>query len=226
MRKKTGLILIVLGVLLIAVAICLVFHNAEEDYNAGKSSEIILEQVKNSIDERSKGGHSTPASVELPDEQGSITAETDTDFETDVVTETEPSTNQTPAVEIDGDLYIGYIALPTIGITLPVMADWSNEKLMSAPCRHFGSLESNDLVIAGHNYTRHFGKLDRLQLGDSIIFTDMNGVCVAFKVEKIETVPGDDVAAVQQSGFDLVLYTCNYTGKSRIMVFCNRADKE
>ena len=31
-----------------------------------------------------------------------------------------------------------------------------------------------------------------------------------------------DVDAVKNSGYDLVLYTCTYGGKTRIVVFCDR----
>ena len=38
-------------------------------------------------------------------------------------------------VEIDGNLYIGYISIPALNKELPVMSTWSYPKLKIAPCR-------------------------------------------------------------------------------------------
>ena len=40
----------------------------------------------------------------------------------------------------------------------------------------------------------------------------------------IDTLAPDEVEAVQNSGYDLVLYTCTYGGKTRVTVFCNRQE--
>ncbi len=78
------------------------------------------------------------------------------------------------------------------------------------------------MVIAGHNYTSHFGRLDNLTIGDSVIFIDAVGEINSYSVEKLDTVEGENVEAVQNSGYDLVLYTCTLSGKERTAVYCNR----
>ena len=70
-----------------------------------------------------------------------------------------------PAETINGYDYIGVLEIPALNLTLPIMADWDYDRLKIAPCRQFGSVETNDLVIAGHNYKTHFGYLDQLQVG-------------------------------------------------------------
>ena len=55
-----------------------------------------------------------------------------------------------------------------------------------------------------------------------MIFTDMEGVINTYSIEKIETLNPSEVDAVQNSGYDLVLYTCTKGGKTRVTVFCNR----
>ncbi len=127
-----------------------------------------------------------------------------------------------PTVTIDCYDYIGYIEIPKIDIKLPVMADWDYERLKIAPCRNFGSILTDDLVIAGHNYTSHFGRLDNLTIGDSVIFIDAVGEINSYAVEKLDTVAGENVEAVQNSGYDLVLYTCTLSGKERTAIYCNR----
>jgi sortase A len=126
-------------------------------------------------------------------------------------------------VEIDGYDYIGYLLIPTLQIELPVMSEWDYNRLNIAPCRQFGSAWTNDLVIAGHNYSRHFGLLSSIALGDSVSFVDVNGNVFDYVVADIRKVKPTAVEWVEHSGFDLILYTCTYGGKSRITICCNRS---
>lgn len=129
-----------------------------------------------------------------------------------------------PVVEIDGYEYVGYISISTIGINLPVMSEWSYPKLKISPCRQFGSSRTDDLVIAAHNYETHFGKIGTLSHGDSVVFTDMDGIVNRYLVQKVEVLDPTEVDAVENSGYPLVLYTCTYGGKTRIVVFCMREE--
>ena len=110
-----------------------------------------------------------------------------------------------------------------LGKDLPVMSEWSYPKLKISPCRQFGSSRTDDLVIAAHNYESHFGKIGTLALGDEVRFTDMDGIENHYTVSAIEVHDPTDVEAVEHSGHDLVLYTCTYGGKTRIVVFCDRS---
>ena len=111
-------------------------------------------------------------------------------------------------------------------LKLPVMSKWDYTRLQIAPCRQFGSSRTDDLVIAAHNYRNHFGRLKELAVGDSVAFTDMEGIVNTYRVEKVETLQPTEVAAVQNSGHDLVLYTCTKGGKTRVTVFCDRAEEK
>ena len=51
---------------------------------------------------------------------------------------------------------------------------------------------------------------------------DMDGVENHYIVQKTDILQPTDVDAVEHSGYDLVLYTCTYGGKTRITVFCDR----
>ena len=100
--------------------------------------------------------------------------------------ESGPLDPELPVVEIDGNEYVGEISIPAIGIDLPVMSEWSYPRLKIAPCRQFGSSRTDDLVIAAHNYESHFGKLTSLTAGDSVTFTDMDGIVNEYVVNKVE----------------------------------------
>ena len=134
--------------------------------------------------------------------------------------------DEMPIVMIDGYEYIGYLVIPDLDLKLPVMADWDYNRLELAPCRHFGSSRTDDLVIAAHNYKTHFGSLTELEMGAEIIFVDMEGIENRYALQMRDTFAPDDVSAIRDSDFDLVLYTCDYRGSSRIAAFFDRTDGE
>lgn len=105
-----------------------------------------------------------------------------------------------PTVEIDGYGYVGYLSVPSVGLELPVMAEWDYDRLKIAPCRQFGSSRTDDLVIAAHNYTSHFGRLSRVSAGDEVTFTDMEGIVNAYAVAAFEEVNPTLVEDIERSG--------------------------
>ena len=48
--------------------------------------------------------------------------------------------------------------------------------------------------------------------------------CFRYAVSKCETLQPTEVDAVQNSGYDLVLYTCTLGGRTRVTVFCDRVE--
>lgn len=126
-------------------------------------------------------------------------------------------------LETGGNTYIGYLTFPEREVSLPVMSDWSYDKLKISPCRHFGAQSSDNLVIAAHNYESHFGFLQDMQEGEAVCFTGPEGVTSEYITELILILDANEVDTVKNSGFDLVLYTCSITPESRIAVFLNRA---
>ena len=195
MRKVSpGLVCIVLGVVLLLAAGGLYAYNRYEDAHAGAEAQTVVADLQQKVETPEPEAESGPLDPELP------------------------------VVEIDGNEYVGEISIPAIGIDLPVMSEWSYPKLKISPCRQFGSSRTDDLVIAAHNYESHFGKIGTLALGDEVRFTDMDGIENHYMVSAIEVHDPTDVETVEHSGHDLVLYTCTYGGKTRIVVFCDRSN--
>lgn len=207
MPKKTGIAIVAVGAVLILSALLLLLYNRYEDANAGQEAESLLASVEAAI---SAQATDTPAATapNRPD-ASEIPAPT-------------PLDPEMPVVMLDGYEYVGYVEISTLGLKLPVMSEWDYTRLKVAPCRQFGSSRTDDLVIAAHNYESHFGRLKDLSAGDTVIFTDMEGIVNTYCVEKIETLNPNEVDAVQNSGYDLVLYTCTKGGQMRVTVFCNR----
>lgn len=118
----------------------------------------------------------------------------------------------------------GVLEIPALSLRLAVSDVCSEEALAVSPCRQSGSAATGDLVIAGHNYRRHFGSLGQLAPGDEVFFAESGGESIRFFVVKKETVPAENAEAVTKSGYALTLYTCTRDGKERIAVFCDRAE--
>lgn len=191
MPKKSGVILISLGAVLILAALLLFLYNRSEDRRAGQEAESLLEDVRSTM-----------------------------------AANADPEPQEEPAEEITYD-YAGVIAIPDLSLELPVIDQWNYARLKVAPCRQSGAAADGDLVIAAHNYKSHFGYLDRLEPGASVIFTDMEGTAYRYAVEEIRQLePEDveDVSSVFSSEYPLVLYTCTPGGKARVAVFCRWAE--
>lgn len=200
--KKAGIVLVMMGAVLILSALLLFLYNRYEDDRAGREARDILEDVQSVIAQREEAA----PEVTIPNKP-------------------DPEAAQPPemtVVMIDGYEYIGYLTIPALELELPVMAGWDYDRLQLAPCRQFGSAVTDDLVIAAHNYKKHFAYLYQLADGDSVVFTDMNGSETPYTVTKVETIDPKAVEAVQNSGHDLVLYTCTYGGATRVAAFCDR----
>ena len=131
-----------------------------------------------------------------------------------------------PTAQIDGYDYIGTLTIPALELELPVMAQWDYDRLTIAPCRQFGTTQTDDLVIAAHNYIVHFGLLYQLSPGDTVAFRGVDGAEIDYAVAEVSTLAPDEVEAVQNSGYALTLYTCTSGGVARTVVFCDRTGEQ
>ena len=200
MRRKLGNLCIFLGAVLLAAALLLLGYNCWDAARAGDAAEEILPAL---LDEM-------PDEPAVPDQPLGTPVEY---LDEDTLTMTE--------AEIDGERYIGWLDIPAIELELPVMSEWSYSRLKTAPCRYSGTVRGEDLVLLGHNYTRHFGKLDRLRVGDEVLVTDMDGVVYRYEVAARDVLDADAVAEMTAGEYDLTLFTCDATGVRRITVYCD-----
>ena len=109
------------------------------------------------------------------------------------------------------------------------MSSWSYPALKKSPCRYSGSAQTNDLIIAAHNYHSHFGRIGELRTGDEIVFTDAGGSVFRYKVSFMEVIEGQDVEQMfsgQSEDWDLTLFTCTLSGQSRVTIRADRIRDE
>lgn len=194
MKRKIAITLMTVGFLLVAFSMVLLFYNNYENKKAQESSGVLVESIRQSIAEEELKEHIT-----------------------------DPFDEEMKVKEIDGYGYIGYLSVPALNLDLPVMSEWDYGRLKISPCRYYGSTKTDNLVIAAHNYKVHFGYLGSLEVGDTVIFTDMESVSHRYTVHSVELLMPTDVDKVKDSGDDLILYTCTYGGAKRITVRCSYA---
>lgn len=197
-----------LGALLIIGAIVLTYWNQSEDNAALESAAQIVPQLVEQIQDNTDAENVDPDIEVIPELYKPVELLTEEDKE---MTE----------VEIDGNLYIGYISIPSIRIELPVMSDWSYPKLKIAPCRYNGSIRGEDLVLMAHNYKSHFGHISKLKIGDEVFFADMDGNTTAYEVVGKDVLDPTAVEVMTSGEYDLTLFTCTYGGASRVTVYCD-----
>lgn len=201
MRVKIGRICILTGALLLLGALLLYSHNRAEDNRAGQAAAAVLPRLVEQIPEQPSdevlAERLVPLELKAPE-----------------------MLEMTEAV-IDGDAYIGYLTLPGLEQALPVLSGWDYDLLQKAPCRYFGSTKSDDLVLMAHNYDRHFGRLNQLVPGDSVCFTDMDGIVTVYQVVGRDILEPTAIEEMTNGTSDLTLFTCTYGGKNRVTVYCD-----
>ena len=196
-----------LGTALIFGALSLFLYNQREDTQAEKVTVELMPQLEEVIEEK-EASPTVPKTYEQP-------VGTPLEY-------LDPSAFVMTEVVINGYAYIGYLSIPELELDLPVMADWDYPRLQIAPCRYTGSVRGEDLVLMGHNNAAHFGNISQLVPGDSVIFTDMDGIVTMYEVVAQDILDPHAVEEMTAGDFDLTLFTCTYGGKSRVTVYCDR----
>ena len=116
----------------------------------------------------------------------------------------------------------GVLYIPSLGLRLPVLDRMSDEGLKTAPCVYYG--DGATLVIGGHNYRSHFGRLSRLGEGDDVMLTTRDGDNLVYTVAGAELLREDQCAEMISGGWDLTLFTCTMSRRQRITVRCVSTD--
>ena len=131
------------------------------------------------------------------------------------------SENYGSLLNLAGDGIMGYVEVPTIGVTLPIFHGTNNSTLERGVGHLLGSSlpvggESTHSVLTAHSgmaSQKMFSDLDRLKIGD-IFFLDVLGEKLAYQVDQIKTVlPYDTTFLQTEIGNDLcTLVTCTPFG--------------
>ena len=189
-----------MGLSMVFAAMFLHILEQRQDRQAGENAAVLLQQLELSR-------MSVPAALEMvhPEEAAS-------------------EVGAMPEKEYLGYAMIGTLRIPSLGMELPILRDWSYELLNVAPCRYSGSAPEENMILMGHNYKSHFTPLHNIAVGAEVTFEDVNGFLYRYCVEEItylhktegEALPSDD---------PLTLFTCTSGGQNRIVVRCSTAEQ-
>ena len=215
--KHKGRFLILTGLLLVAAALFLAAYNLYDEARAKRSATEIMASLEADIP-----GVLSPEPFE-------ITEETNTAALLEEVEIPDYLLNpdmEMPVENIDGIDYIGVLRIPTLELELPIISEWSYQKLIIAPCRYSGSAYQDDLIIAAHNYNSHFGNLKNLREGDTATFTDMDGNVFTYEMVELEILQPTDIEGMESGEWDLTLFTCTIGGSSRVTARFERVEND
>ena len=196
MKSKRAAVLITAGVLCLAGALGLTVKNIFDEERAAESADVGVEELRKIIPKKE-----TEEQQLVPEPQVVV-----------------------PTITLDDRDYIGVLDIPALDRTLPVQGEWSDALLKYSPCLYKGDLYDG-MIIAGHNYRSHFAGLSKLQAGDKITFTDVDGNVWNYTVAGTETIQGYDVAKMEDGDWDLTLFTCTNKGKARAAVRCREIEE-
>lgn len=181
---------IILGLIFFLFSVILFFYNKYDDMKAGRRSEEIVDILNKSVNDLEKIDYSE-------DEIRNISM---------------------PVVKIGNYNIIGKIVIDKLDLELPIIEDWDYTKLKVSPCRFNGSVYENNMVIAGHNYNKHFGRLYELNKNDVIKFVDVEGRLFVYELLQQEVLDPTKVEKFVDNSnhsWDLTLFTCNLNGNLR-----------
>jgi sortase A len=202
MKNKKSKVFVLIGLLLLGAALCLTIYNLQENKKALNHTTAVIPQLIGRINyekEQQTEEMEVPDYIKYPDKE-------------------------MPVQVVDGIEYIGVLEIPVLNLSLPVISQWDYPSLRMAPCRYEGSAYLNNLVIAGHNYDSHFGRLDKLFPGREIFFTDCDGNRFAYEMVGLEILKNTQVEEMISGDWDLTLFTCTYGGQSREAIRCVRKE--
>ncbi len=207
-RRKTGNVLIVLGLVLLLGAAGLTAYNIWDGIRAARESEQIIGKMDEIL----------PDGLRAPDDaQNALQRIGGQDL-------------TMPTEEIDGYEYIGKLIIPSLDLELPVMKEWDYTRLKISPCRYSGNYKTDDMVICAHNYARHFSPIKSIGIGAEVDFLTVDGVLYEYTVSNRETLAPTSVEEMMNNennseslaDWDLTLFTCNTGGQTRCAVRCER----
>ena len=204
-----GIPTMILGLLLVVAALVLACYNIWDEQRAGLVSNDLLNSLESAI----------------VTEQQEETARGSTNQTREQPLYIRNPGMEMPVITIEQEDYLGTLTIPSLGLTLPVLDDWSYPKLKKAPCRYVGSVYQDDMVIAAHNYTTHFGSINKLRSGDTLTFQDADGNTFIYEVIELEILQPTDVEEMQTGDWDLTLFTCTVGGSNRVTVRCEKVDE-
>ena len=233
LRRKKNIykIRFFLSVFLICL-LCSYYIYAENDRNKSEEvSKAILGQLENSQNVQNNTVIDNTVKTIVNDVF--IVALDDTELQQEQVPEPEPEpVSEEPDTTYTTDTGENYttdsiLIIPCIDLRYPVLSETSDELLKISLNKYWGNgpNQVGNYCIVGHNYAngKMFGKLWRMEIGDTAILRDMSGNEVTYEVYDKYIVDPTDVSCTSQltnGKREMTLITCSNYGTQRRILKC------
>lgn len=207
-RQKRGLVLLAVGMLLVLSSLGIYLAQQQEDAAAGQTAAVLLQQLENrtpSVDVQPQDDNDAPADAQ-PDSDNYELADP-----------------VLPEKKYMGYTLLGSISVPSVGIQLPILDQWSEAMLKIAPCRYTGSISGGNMIIMGHNYKSHFNPLHKVKVGAEVEIENTIGRTFRYRVAKIEYLHRTEGERLPSEEYPLTIFTCRPGGLERIILRCEAA---
>lgn len=130
--------------------------------------------------------------------------------------------NTMSVLSVDGVDFVGIVELPQYGSVLPVCGHWG--RTSRYPCRFGGSIYDGSLQIGATTQPGQYSFYREISVGDTVMFTDMEGNCYAFQVAAMRYEKHIDQATLQHQDATLTLFVKNIYSFEYLIIFCENAE--
>ena len=127
--------------------------------------------------------------------------------------------NTMPVLAIDGTDFVGILEIPRYESSLPVCADWGS--VTKYPCRLNGSVYNRTMQIGATTQKGQYDFYRELSVGDTVVFTDMEGNRYTYVITNLRYEKHADQAALAREESALTLFVKNVYDFEYLMVFCD-----
>ena len=194
MKSKPGLIILLAGVLCVTAAAGLFVFNTVRSAQAGNESRHAVEVLTEVIGKEASKSHNLP---------------------------TDDPDREMPAIEVEGERYLGILDIPALGLTLPVGESLDDDALQSTPCRYSGSIYDRTMQIGATTQKGQYDFYRSLSVGDTLYLTDMEGNRFSYSITDIKYSKKADSEALTRKKSSLTLFIKNIYSFEYIILYCN-----
>lgn len=127
--------------------------------------------------------------------------------------------NAMATLSINGTDVVGLLELPQHESVLPVCADWGNPS--KYPCRFDGSIYDRTMQIGATTQSGQYDYYRNISVGDSVLFTDMEGNRYSYSVSDICYEKNADQSTLKHTDSALTLFIKNIYAFEYIIIYCD-----
>ena len=125
-----------------------------------------------------------------------------------------------PVLEVQGTDYVAMLQVPDFNVKLPVSDVWDQKNLYATPSRFCGSAYDGTMVIGGGNDLQKFSFCNKIDIGATVIITDMTGAEFTYTVVTVDRAKHAESQWLSQEGSDLTLFCQDIMSLEYIAVRC------